>query len=169
MKTILSLIAVASLGAASFGQELRPTPTTNSIASNVTNSDVIAIVAMGKVVRVPATNATGAMISLRATEAKLERVIKGNPPAKFQIRESEKPGASFVVEEAEQFDSGFTHTVTRRWLVFLKKVGDSYEPVGARGLSSISGSGLGSRVDLDMACLSLEEAEETIRKFLVKK
>ena len=162
-------MAVVSFWSVAVGQQSRPTPSTNSFSSDVTNSDVIAIVTVGAGVRVPSKSATGAMISLRATEAKLERAIKGNPPANFQIRESEKPNAHFPVEEVTRTGSGTVHTGTSRWLVFLKQTGDSYSAVDAQSLCSVYGTGPGSRVIWRMACLSMEETEEMIKKLSAQK
>ncbi len=169
MRTILALIAVLSFWSAAPGQLLpSPEAAVNSFSSDVTNADVIAIVSVGAADRVPFTNAAGAVTSLRSTEANVERAIKGNPPAAFQIREATHLGSVFPIETTVRTGSGTVHTGTSRWLVFLKKYADAYSAADAHGLYSVYGTGPGSRVIWRGSCLSTEEAETIINKSLAK-
>ena len=160
MRTLLILIFIACSWVA-YGQQSVSAPLTNWFGIYATNADVIAIVTVGAAVEGP--------VPLRATDAELVRTIKGSPPAKFQIRESNQPGSIFPLEQVTRSASGIMHSGTSRWLVFLKKTGDSFTAVSAQSLCSVYGTGPGSRVIFRGSCLSIEEVEERINKFRAQK
>lgn len=157
MKTALAILVTVSLWNPALGQLLAPVPV-NHFASYVTNSEVIAIVSAGVVTSTKSTNAKGDSIWTYAAETKLERALKGSPPSTFRIEErvsAREP--SLMVERG-----------TPRWLVFLKKNGDTYIPTSARSIGSIYGTGSNSHVTLP-GCFSMRKAEEIISKHSAKK
>jgi len=163
MKFILHIVTLSLPFGVCSAQLLLPSKLVASpIEAEVQRAEVIAIVSVGPAVQVPFTNAIGK--ALRATEAKLERSLKGNPPASFQIREATQPDAAFPIEEIIRTGSGTEHRGTSRWLVFLKKAGESYCAADAQGLYSVYGNGPGSRVIWRMNCLSMEQVESIISK-----
>ena len=173
MKIITPILALASLWVAGCASPTTPPATAKiSFDADVRKSEIIAVVSVGQVVGRQSTDAAGRSFSTYTTEAKLERALKGNPPAEFRIQEEvviyqPTPDDPFRLKAPKSVMVSAGQT--SRWLVFLKRTANGYTATDAQTLCSVYGTGPGSRVIWRSVCLSMEQAEEIINKRLAMK
>ena len=125
------------------------------LADRVRSTDAVTVVSLSNVVATVHTNASGVRITAFAADATVERTLKGTLPDKIHLKG----------ETESSFFSQGVSLGTTRFLVFLKRSGDSYTPSGSEAIAPIWGSGVPreSRV-VWPNCTTLEEAETAIKK-----
>ena len=155
MKTTLIIILVLTGWFFAFGDApKRPSP-----SDQIRDAEVIAFVSIPTVTSATHTNAAGQIATNFLAEAKVERVLKGTPPTSIHL----KDGSTGSIL------SQHPHLLTSRFLVFIKRSGDSYTTTDKEDLAAVWGDAPGSRrVVWCSSCISDDEAIARVQKGLKK-
>ena len=161
MKTILTLIAVASLWNAASGQmPLLQERHTNQMMMDIAASDVVAIVMINSVGDQDSTNATGQKTRLFTFDGKPERALKGTLPAEVRI----------TFETTNLFSQIYVPDLPASYVCFLKQDGKGYTHVApGAGLLPLKQGGQGGRFHWRSKYPSVEELESIVKKSLAQK
>jgi len=155
MKTTLISVLLLTGGLFAFAEPpKKPTP-----SDQIRDAEVIAFVSIPAVTTVTYTNSIGQVATNFLAEAKVERVLKGTPPESIRLKDGST--GSILSQHA--------NLLTSRFLVFVRRSGDSYTTADKDDLAPVWGSVAGSRrVVWCSICISDGEAVAWVQKGLKK-
>ena len=144
-----------------------------TLAEQLRAVDVIAIISVTNVIKSSSTNTEGQATTAFIADARVDQLLKGTPQKGIRLRD-EAQSSLLAADDLYKpagapLKSGTWHLGTSRFLVFLKRSGDSYTPVAdLKGLLPIWGTGLGTDRVTSFGCTTIDDTVAAIQKALAQ-